>query len=380
MQANHIQEYDNHHFIYSLFLLFKQVDRYLSYIHSLLSQQPQTKSSTVTFIGKQQRLRSDYDLVKDSVKAGLSVMFALGFWMISNWPGGINGIISSVVISLRKNLFEMRTASIQRLCGCLLGGGIALGALFFLEMNFYDLIMILFFLVWGFTYFMFKVPKYSYIGLQANVALIITLAQEGGPPVLLDPPLQRLGGIVIGIVASFLMFNVLWRSDVWTTLGRYLDKLYAYITFNLSQLLLTEANSIITLYEVASTFWLTRELLESLESKFLNKNKQTLLNSLRARFESLVIMQATLSYIIGCIDRQQATETATKIKVSLTEIEEKMVDICTNKDVFAAEQLAEQIKNTLASMEKKLLSSISDAEWGNLLAYLNALLRYLTLM
>lgn len=50
-------------------------------------------------------------------------------WLVSSWPGGINGIISSLVISIRKNLLEMKTISLYRLLGCVLGGGSALVAL-----------------------------------------------------------------------------------------------------------------------------------------------------------------------------------------------------------------------------------------------------------
>lgn len=359
-------------FIYSFLMFLHQVHQNLSFLHSILSKNPITQQQPHILISKQERLKADNALIKQSIKAGFAVLLALGFWLISNWPGGINGIISSLVISIRLNLLEMKNVIIHRLVGCMLGGGLALASLAIVEMNLYDFIMIMFFGVWGFSYFMFKHPKYAYMGLQANIALIIALAQEGGPPTLLDPPLQRLAGVVIGIVASFIVANVVWRSDVWTILNRYLEKIYKFVTFNLEQTLFVSGQK--KLHELANLFWLSRNLIESLGDMDLTHKKQKRLAVLRQKFESLVMTQATISHILSSIDREQAKVTADVLQLDLLVYEKKLIQVYEHRDRAGALQLCQELQQVRESIHKAPIgSNITFNELRNVLAYFNAL-------
>jgi uncharacterized membrane protein YccC len=359
-------------FIYSFMIFLNQLNQNIAFLQALLSKNPMQKENQPTMIGRKDRLRADNELIKHSIKAGFTVLLALGFWFLSNWPGGINGIISSLVISIRRTLFEMKNIIIHRLIGCSLGGGLALVSLALVEMTLYDFIIILFFAVWGFSWFMFKYPKYAYIGLQANIALVIALAQEGGPPVLLDPPLQRLAGVVIGIVASFIVANVLWRSDIWTMLTHYLDKISKCITFNMAQIF--SASSKKSIHDLANFFWLSRGLIEALGETKLNEKKQKKLTSLRQKFESLVMTQATVSYILVAINREQAAATALLFALDLPVLEQRLVMFCDQKNQAEVMTLAQEFHRILKEIETDPLGrSMGFDELRNLLAYLNAL-------
>jgi uncharacterized membrane protein YccC len=361
-------------FFYSFLIFINQVNQNISLFHALLSKNVTQKKDMPFVLDRKARIRSDNELIKHSIKAGLAVLLALSFWMVSNWPGGINGIISSLVISIRRNLFDMKNIIIHRLIGCTLGGSLALASIAIVEMNLYDFILIMFFSVWAFTWFMFKFPKYSYIGLQANIALIIALAQEGGPPVVLDPPLQRLAGIVIGIVASFIVANVLWRADVWSILNRYLDKIYKFIIFNLHQVLCATRKK--NMHDLANLFWLARGLIESLGDTPLNNKKQNRLSALREQFESLVMIQATLSYILVSIDREKAAVTAALFPVDLSVYEEQLLILYGQKNQTGAYQLYQDLKVEIEKIEKNpIYSNVGFYELRNLLAYLNALVQ-----
>lgn len=360
-------------FIYSFIHFLKQVAQHFLLMQSLLTHAPVTNASKFQVINKQERMRTDPDLIKHSIKAGLAVLLALGFWLISNWPGGLNGIISSLIISIRKNLFEMKNISIHRLIGCFLGGGVALLSLFVFEMNLYDFILIVFFSVWGFTYFMFKSPKYAYIGLQANIALIISLAQEGGPPIALAPPLQRLAGIVIGIVASFIVANSLWRTDAFTALNRYLTKLYDYMGYNLNQILLV-ADPAKSVHELANLFWISRGLIESLSEEDLKPRKQGKLTELSLKFESLVIIQATTSHIAATIDQNKAHDTADLLSFNITAYEQNLVEFYQRHDTAGGLALSKKLQKFISEIEKSPnYSLVDDNDLRNLLAYINAL-------
>ena len=359
-------------FVYSFIHFLQQISQCFSSMHALLVGTPVNKPK-YQLISKKQRLRSDYDLIKQSIKAGLAVLLALGFWMVSNWPGGVNGIISSLILSIRKNLYDMTNTSIYRFIGCFIGGGVALFSLFILEMNLFDLIMILFFFVWGFSYFMFKYPKYAYIGLQANIALIISLAQEGGPPVLLDPPLQRLAGIIIGIVASFIVANILWRSDVWTILNRYLNKIYNYMTFNLQQII-SVSEGPISLHDLANLFWISRGLIEALADEHLSPKKQSKLTELTQRFKSLVFIQATISHILVTIDREKAHATSELFNLNLPLYEQHLLALFEHHDKVGGEALNHHLQAFLDDIEQhSAYSKIDDNDLRNLFAYINAL-------
>ncbi|QLZ69535.1 p-hydroxybenzoic acid efflux pump subunit AaeB [Legionella sp. PC1000] len=360
-------------FVYALIHFLHQVNQSLLLMQSLLSRIPHGMTAKHHVLKTQERIRTDIDVIKRSIKAGLSVILALGFWMVSNWSGGLNGIISSLVLSIRKHLFEMKSVSIHRLLGCIWGGGIALFSLFLIKMTLYDFILIFFFSIWGFSYFMFKLPQYSYVGLQANIALIISLAQEGGPPVYLTPPLQRLGGIIIGIVASFIVANLIWRSDVWTMLNRYLNKLYIYMGQNLKQILLSSANQI-KLHDLANLFWSSRGLLESLADEPLSTKKQNLLTELTKRFESLVIIQATISHILLAIDREKVEKTAQLLGYELSSYEKAIWNAFEEHDAAHGLKLSHQLQDLLSEMDKKIIFfQISDDDLRGFLAYLNAL-------
>ncbi|KTD65718.1 FUSC family protein [Legionella spiritensis] len=284
--------------------LFRKINHIFMSLHNVLQgSRPETPGKR--FISTKQRLHNDPDVIKHGIKAGLSVILALGFWLVSNWPGGLNGIISSLVISIRKHLYEMQNISIYRLLGCLCGGGLALFSLTYFKLNLYDFTMVMFFGIWGFSYFSFKFTSHAYIGLQANIALIIAMAQEGGPPSVLAPPLERLGGILIGIVASFIVANTIWRVDLVAVFVRRVNKLSRYLMTGLRNLLAEQERGR-QLYDLTSLFWASREAMETLDNERLKPQKQVLVDRTKQQFHELILLQATLRHIFENIDQQQA--------------------------------------------------------------------------
>lgn len=310
--------------VFAISHLLRQMINQLQSLQLVLVKGQKWKASKTRLISRKQRLQTDPDIIKHSIKAGLSVTLALCFWLISNWPGGLNGLISSIVISIRKSIYEMKNISLYRLLGCMAGGGLALFSLAWFRMNLYDLIMILLFGVWGFSYFSFKYTPYAYIGLQANIALIITLAQAGGPPIVLDPPLERLGGILIGIASTFLVANAVWRSDMLTQLTGRVHKLSRYLLYNVRQLLAPEAQKK-PLYDLTSLFWFCRGLLETLEQGELSPKKQPMLDKAKADFQNLVLLQATITHVYDYIDQEKCRLEADRIGCDLRLLEVQVV-------------------------------------------------------
>lgn len=275
-------------------------------------------------ISAQEQLRRDPDVIIHSVKAGLAAILALAFWLLSNWPGGLNGIVSSIVISIRRHLYEMHNISAFRLLGCILGGGVALVSLFFFSLNLYLFLLIVFFSVWAFSLFSFKQVNYAYIGLQANFALVIAMAQAGGPPLSIVPAMERLGGVVIGIVASFLVANVLWRTNLLTMLQRQLRSLRARILSNIRYVLARDKADY-SFYDLISASWLCRSLLDVLpvaDASAQMTARQRQIHQARAEHEALVLMQVTVNNVLESVDQEQARRTAADLSIDLPALED----------------------------------------------------------
>ncbi|WP_133126796.1 FUSC family protein [Legionella nagasakiensis] len=360
-------------FYYQLRQFLEQMKEVLGYLNALLINQSVVGLSKRRVYSRTKRLQTDPDIIKHNIKAGLSVTLAMLIWLISQWPGGINGIISSIVISIRKNIFEMKNISIYRLFGCLLGGGAALTVLFIIPLNLYDFIVLLFFLIWAFSYCSFKYPKYAYIGLQANIALVITLAQGGGPPIYLAPPLERLGGIIIGIIASFIVANSLWRTDAITMLQGRLQKLNRLLLYNSRQILMPDSKA--ALHDPTALFWTCRSLLELLTYEHLNPKKQALLASLKEQFAKLVFIQAIITQVDTAINQAEAHATGITLNINLKSYESLVKELYEETNLDHRKHLIQHIESELDLMENKLLYAGEPANKQilNLLAYVHAL-------
>ncbi|STX28267.1 p-hydroxybenzoic acid efflux pump subunit AaeB [Legionella beliardensis] len=358
----------------ALIHFFRQLNTVLLDLQkALLGEKKLNKSEKI--INAEQQLRNDPDVLIHSVKVGLTALLALAFWIISDWPGGLTGIISSIIISVKKNLFEMKNASILRFLGALIGGGLTLLIIAWLNLNFYLLILILFFAAWGFSYVAFKSTAYSYLGLQANVAVIITLAQAGGPPIDIAAPMERLAGVIIGIVASFIIGNLVWRTDLLVMLQRQLTKLKYYLFRNSVTLLTARSRGV--LYDLDSSFWLGRGLLDTLDHESLSMAKQAKLTEASDRYKSLILLYFSLKNILIAIDQDEAEQTALQFAINLKAMEQQVA-------ALFASATPSNLDETHLELETLLKAVLSAGEYfstaqENLAAYLYALIRLVEL-
>ncbi|WP_274519607.1 FUSC family protein [Legionella brunensis] len=353
--------------------LLQQINTIIVNLNGLFITQQELPKSENKLISKQEQLSSDPEVIKHSIKAGLAAILALSFWLVSNWPGGLNGIISSVVISIRKDLFEMKNVSIHRIIGCLLGGGLALFPLAFFILNLYAFILLLFFAIWAFSYASFKYTKYAYIGLQANIALVICLAQAGGPPTELGPPLERFGGIIIGIVASFIVGNMLWRSHPLVLLRKNINKLFNYLVHNVEVILSGTGN----LYDLIHLLWLTRGLMESFDEQQLNPKKQLILNEAKKDFIQLTLIQATLSHIYQTINIEEIHRLAKEFEIDIHSIEAGLIAFYKEKNPARREVIKQQTEEYFAAINLEHLYQTSTDGVANFLDYVKSLKRLL---
>lgn len=151
--------------------------------------------------------------LKHALKSVIATELAIVVWLFSDWPGGIQGIISSLVVSAKTDLVVMRSTAWERLLGCLLGGGIGLFCLHFVAFDLVILLTLVFSFGLLFCYLMYASPRHMYIGLQANVAFALTLVQAGGPTQNIAPGLERLSGIFLGVIVGLLVHHLFSRQQ-----------------------------------------------------------------------------------------------------------------------------------------------------------------------
>ncbi|MFC3907916.1 FUSC family protein [Legionella dresdenensis] len=348
----------------------RQIHDFVLNLSTVLTDISSKRTNASAVISNKEQLRSDPDVMVHGIKAGLSATMALAFWLLADWPGGLNGIVSSIVISIRKTLFEMKNISAHRALGCMLGGGLALTVLACTSMDLYLLILLIFFGVWGFSYFSFKLTTYAYIGLQANIALIITLAQAGGPPLDLAPPLERLGGIFIGITTSFLVGNLIWRTDLQTMLQKQLKKLASYLRYNRQQIMLPAKAK---LYDLTNAFWICRGLLESIQNQPLKPAKKALLDGRKETHEKLVLVQAAINHISTSLDQAGARNTAEKCGFDLSGVEQKIAQFNQDTSLLEYQSVLAELNQFSQLLLTGLQSSLPARDVENCAAYLSSL-------
>ncbi len=344
----------------------------LSYLRTLLIKKHVDDESKPQESRKIKTLQTDLDMIKLNIKAGLSVTLAMFLWLKSEWPGGIDGVISSIVISVRRNIFEMKHVALQRMLGCFFGAGSTLTVMALTALDFYDFFVVLFLLVWAFSYFSFKFTQYAYIGMQANIAIALTLISATGPPLYISPGLERLIGVFIGILASFIVANILWRTDTLTMLERNVKKLSLLLSNNVQQILTLDKEER-TLQDATSLLWVCRSLFELLSRQTTPKKDVERLERAKNQFASLVFIMAIIMQIDRSINKKEVYEFAEKIEIDVKHYESLICNIYDKKYMVSENTIAETIEE-LKNLEDRLTKSLEfSPKTLNFIAYINAL-------
>jgi uncharacterized membrane protein YccC len=97
------------------------------------------------------------------------------------------------------------TRAMQRLLGCVLGGGVGLLLLGLSFTSFLPWLIALGASVWVFAYLQTSTRGMTYVGLQAGMVIVMTLSQGEGPPTSIWPGINRLTGIVLGLIVLCLV-------------------------------------------------------------------------------------------------------------------------------------------------------------------------------
>ena len=143
-------------------------------------------------------------VVRQAMGLGLTMVLIPIVWNWCDFPGMLQMGVTSIVL-LQPDPVVSRRKGILRLTGCLTGGGLGLLLLgTWIPQYFVTWFLAYFIGVFLFSWLDRGDSRCSYIGLQAGIALTVTLVQGFGQGTELDPPLTRF----CGILGAFTIWNI----------------------------------------------------------------------------------------------------------------------------------------------------------------------------
>ncbi|HEX2525731.1 MAG TPA: FUSC family protein [Geminicoccus sp.] len=156
-----------------------------------------------------QRAAERLEITQAASIAGILPPIVLFLWIWFDLPSLTQMLISSVVL-VDRDVGSMRTKGAQRLMGCAIGGGIGLAVTILVDPQGLVLWSILLF---GGIFLLAHVhhgdPGTAYIGTQGGLAYLMALVTGPGPATTILPVLDRLSGMLIGVLVLITTVTLL---------------------------------------------------------------------------------------------------------------------------------------------------------------------------
>ncbi|MCS0500886.1 FUSC family protein [Ancylobacter mangrovi] len=135
--------------------------------------------------------------LRQALIAGLGTIIIVLIWAYFDLPQLPQVLISSLIV-VDSDPMATRHRGFQRILGCIIGGTAGLIVIGIDASDPWWWTAALFFGVFTFARLHLAKSPNAYIGTQSAIAYLVTLV-GAGPPTSLDPPVDRLVGIVIGV-------------------------------------------------------------------------------------------------------------------------------------------------------------------------------------
>jgi len=148
------------------------------------------------------------ETLRVALLAGTATVLVVLLWSAFDLPSVVQLVIS-VIMVVDRDVIQLRARGFQRTLGCLAGAGLGLALIAF---------GLAAFPVWaaalGGSVFLFSAlglggGPWAYVGLQGGMAVITALVVGPGPPDPLTPVLERLAGILLGVLLLVIVSHVL---------------------------------------------------------------------------------------------------------------------------------------------------------------------------
>jgi multidrug resistance protein MdtO len=154
------------------------------------------------------------DHVRFALKGCLAASLCYVAYNVVDWAG-ISTAVTTCLLTALSTVGSSRQKQVLRIAGALAGGAIALGSQVFV-LPYLDSIAgftVLFGLVTALAaWCMTATPRLSYFGLQLGVAFYLVNLNGFAIETSLAGPRDRVVGILVGLVAMWLVFDQLWGA------------------------------------------------------------------------------------------------------------------------------------------------------------------------
>ena len=168
--------------------------------------------------GWRRLLDEDWPVALQGLRASVSVVILLFAWLWLELPDFQQMAITVAVVMAAPGAggagIEGRHAvaerSLHRFLGCLVGGVAALGCLALSISDFVPWLLVIAAAMWICMHLQTSRRGVGYLGTQAAMVFIVTLAQGSGPPSSLLPGIDRFVGITGGLLVLMVVSVALW--------------------------------------------------------------------------------------------------------------------------------------------------------------------------
>jgi multidrug resistance protein MdtO len=181
------------------------------------------------------------DYIRYALKTTAAAMFCYFLYSQLDWPGIHTAFLTCYIVSLGTTAETVEKLTL-RIVGCLVGAAAGYGTMIFLIpylTSITALMVVVFAAALASGYVAAGSPRISYAGFQIAFAFFLCVIQGPSPAFDLSTARDRVIGILIGNVVTYLVFTNLWPISV----GKRIDPAIATLLHRLSAMMTADPRS-----------------------------------------------------------------------------------------------------------------------------------------
>ena len=175
---------------------------------------------------------SNPDHIRYALKTTAAAMFCYLLYQQLNWPGIHTCFITCYMVSLGTTAETVEKLTL-RITGCLIGALLGTAAIVFVTPTLTSiggLMALVFVGAWLAAWIAMGSPRIGYAGMQIAFAFFLCVIQGAAPAFNLTLARDRVIGVLIGNVVTYLMFTRVWPVSIASRIDATLDTLIAQWT------------------------------------------------------------------------------------------------------------------------------------------------------
>ena len=157
---------------------------------------------------------SNPEYLRFAAKGALAATICYIIYSAVDWPGISTAVFSCLVTAL-STIGASKQKQFLRLTGAFVGGAMGIASIVWILPSIDSITGITLLLAAGTTFsawFWTASPRISYFGIQVALGFYLTLLQGFGEGTSLEPPRDRLVGVLLSVIVMGFVFDTLWPA------------------------------------------------------------------------------------------------------------------------------------------------------------------------